>query len=300
MLSRGWSNTPLANLDRVRTDADGFCRVSGETDAGESYFGAGKRGIYYDSKNGDAFFSEHSILKFGRWLPDDLTVTVRIDRVVRPIPLFAKRVGGVVYTFRQMAYEAAFIHDEDFGEIVTTNRVAFSYDLAKGDWLPPYGAGEVADLTATCWKEITGYKTYEVPAGFKTVTNYLSHAEITFNGPDNGVCEVKPHELAGILIREAPDAGYSARLSRWYERRGENNSDKNRHYCFRIRTRRDAEGRIVSALYGKVYGDFRINDIAGIAFTYYLNPTPNDRNLEFDRKTNFNLTDGREPRDIAP
>lgn len=94
MLSRGWSNTPLANLDRVRTDADGFCRVSGETDAGESYFGAGKRGIYYDSKNGDAFFSEHSILKFGRWLPDDLTVTVRIDRVVRPIPLLAKRVGG--------------------------------------------------------------------------------------------------------------------------------------------------------------------------------------------------------------
>ena len=91
MLSRGWSNTPLANLDRVRTDADGFCRVSGETDAGESYFGAGKRGIYYDSKNGDVFFSEHSILKFGRWLPDDLTVTVR------PIPLFAKRGGGGLY-----------------------------------------------------------------------------------------------------------------------------------------------------------------------------------------------------------
>ena len=102
------------------------------------------------------------------------------------------------------------------------------------------------------------------------------------------------------LEGESPDAGYSARLSRWYERRGENNSDKGRHYCFRIRTRRDAEGRIVSALYGKVYGDFRINDLSGISFTYYLNPTPNDRNLEFDRKTNFNLTDGRDPKDIAP
>ena len=226
MLSRGWDNTPLPNLDCTQTDEDGLCRVSGNTDKGESYFGTEKRHGYYDSRQGRLHFSGRSILKFGRWLPDD--------------------------------------------------------------------------LTATCWKEITGYKTYEVPAGFKTVTNYLSHAEITFNGPDNGVCEVKPHELAGILIREAPDAGYSARLSRWYERRGENNSDKNRHYCFRIRTRRDAEGRIVSALYGKVYGDFRINDLAGIAFTYYLNPTPNDRNLEFDRKTNFNLTDGREPKDIAP
>lgn len=56
----------------------------------------------------------------------------------------------------------------------------------------------------------------------------------------------------------------------------------------------------MSALYGKVYGDFRVNELRGVSFTYYLNPTPNDRNLEFDRKTNFNLTDGREPRDIAP
>ena len=300
MLSRGWDNTPLPNLDCAQTDVDGLCRVSGNTDKGESYFGTEKRHGYYDSRQGRLHFSGRSILKFGRWLPDDLTVTVRIDRIVRPIPLFAKRVGGVVYTKPLTPREPWCPSPYLYKDVVTTNRVAFSYDLAKGDWLPPYGAGEVADLTATCWKEITGYKTYEVPAGFKTVTNYLSHAEITFNGPDNGVCEVKPHELAGILIREAPDAGYSAGLSRWYERRGENNSDKNRHYCFRIRTRRDAEGRIVSALYGKVYGDFRINDLSGIAFTYYLNPTPNDRNLEFDRKTNFNLTDGRDPKDIAP
>ena len=300
MLSRGWDNTPRPNLDRVRTDADGFCRVSGETDAGESYFGARKRGDYYDAKGGRLYFSGRSILKFGRWLPDDLTVTVRLDRVVRPIPLFAKRVGGVAYKYGKRRYDSAFVSDVDFREIVTTNRVAFSYDLARGDWLPPYGAGEVADLTATCWKEITGYKTYEVPAGFKTVTNYLSHAAITFNGPDNGVCEVTPHELAGILIREAPDAGYSASLSRWYERRGENNSDKNRHYCFRIRTRRDAEGRIVSALYGKVYGDFRVNELRGISFTYYLNPTPNDRNLEFDQKTNLNRVDKAYPRYFKP
>ena len=94
MLSRGWGNTPLPNLDCAQTDVDGLCRVSGNTDKGESYFGTEKRHGYYDSRQGRLHFSEHSILKFGRWLPDDLTVTVRLDRVVRPIPLFAKRVGG--------------------------------------------------------------------------------------------------------------------------------------------------------------------------------------------------------------
>jgi hypothetical protein len=40
------------------------------------------------------------------------------------------------------------------------------------------------------------------------------------------------------------------------------------------------------AHYGKIYGDF-------MNFTYYLNPTPNDRNVEFDPKRNLftNLKD---------
>ena len=149
MLSRGWDNTPLPNLDCAQTDVDGLCRVSGNTDKGESYFGTEKRHGYYDSRQGRLHFSGRSILKFGRWLPDDLTVTVRIDRIVRPIPLFAKRVGGVVYTKPLTPREPWCPSPYLYKDVVTTNRVAFSYDLAKGDWLPPYGAGEVADLTAT-------------------------------------------------------------------------------------------------------------------------------------------------------
>jgi hypothetical protein len=39
-------------------------------------------------------------------------------------------------------------------------------------------------------------------------------------------------------------------------------------------------GTVKSALYGKIYGDF-------MQFRYYLNPTPNDRNIEFDPKQNL-------------
>ncbi len=46
--------------------------------------------------------------------------------------------------------------------------------------------------------------------------------------------------------------------------------DDNRSFAFRIRTRRNERGEIIEAFY---------------------NPTPNDRNLEFDRKANLNRAD---------
>ena len=54
----------------------------------------------------------------------------------------------------------------------------------------------------------------------------------------------------------------------------------NHNYYFRVRTVLDGNGNVKSALYGKIYGDF-------MQFNYYLNPTPNDRNVEFDPKKNL-------------
>ena len=48
---------------------------------------------------------------------------------------------------------------------------------------------------------------------------------------------------------------------------------------------------IKKAYYGKIYGDFDLceikNALTNIEFLYYLNLTPNDRNLEWDMKTNL-------------
>jgi len=54
----------------------------------------------------------------------------------------------------------------------------------------------------------------------------------------------------------------------------------NRIYYFRVRTKMDENGNVVSAHYGKIYGDF-------MQFRYYFNPTPNDRNIEYDPKQNL-------------
>ena len=71
--------------------------------------------------------------------------------------------------------------------------------------------------------------------------------------------------------------------------------DKRRNFAFRIRTRRDGNGKITSAYYGKIYGDINFKKLFGVdteavaapSFLYYLNLTPNDRNLEWDMKTNL-------------
>ena len=60
----------------------------------------------------------------------------------------------------------------------------------------------------------------------------------------------------------------------------ETNWDLNRNYFFRVHTVLDENGNIKSVLYGKIYGDF-------LKFSYYLNPTPNDRSVEFDPKQNI-------------
>lgn len=45
--------------------------------------------------------------------------------------------------------------------------------------------------------------------------------------------------------------------------------------------------RIVDETHTPLMGDFSLNGLGGVNFTYYFNPVPNDRNLEFDPKKNL-------------
>ena len=100
----------------------------------------------------------------------------------------------------------------------------------------------------------------------------------------------------GIRIRQAPESRYHNGYSIWRgvgkDLQCESSYDKDRDFCFRIRTERDDKGVIVKAWYGKIYGDMKIwagenYSVNGVSFLYYLNPTSLDRNLEWDMKTNL-------------
>ena len=121
---------------------------------------------------------------------------------------------------------------------------------------------------------------------------------VKFIGNGNGLVEVATPPTAWLKIRHAPEEGYRQDYVCWKERSKDlsraSNFDAKRNFAFRIRTERDEDGRITSAYYGKIYGDIcfkklvgeNVEAVASPCFQYYLNPAPNDRNLEWDMKNN--------------
>lgn len=151
------------------------------------------------------------------------------------------------------------------------------FDLMLGDWVAPYGRG--------------GHKDILFKKSFSGTSNndYNSKLVVSFPNPTDGIQEFglsMPNNQGSYLRspHEAPAEGYSPMLVRENSatpgKSAQFDYDEKKNYFFRVRTVLDENGKIKSALYGKIYGDF-------MQFTYYLNPTPNDRNVEFDPKQNL-------------
>jgi hypothetical protein len=138
-------------------------------------------------------------------------------------------------------------------------------------------------------------------------------AKIIFPNPLDGLQATElPKEYSNSAFkwpRLAPEAGYQPEFeahTAWFP----NNQNRppiqtyneNQNYFLRVRTVKK-DGLIISALYGKIRGglglDPRGSKLCGFGFTYYLNPTPLDRNIEWDPKQNIftNLEFLEKPRD---
>jgi hypothetical protein len=122
----------------------------------------------------------------------------------------------------------------------------------------------------------------------KSPLDYEYTLKLTFSNRGDGIQEFDvPLEQRGSALRsphEAPEQGYQPKLTRVNVSHPPETArmdyDPKRNYFMRVRTALDEHGNVKSALYGKIYGDF-------MQFSYYLNPTPNDRNVEFDPKQNL-------------
>jgi hypothetical protein len=146
-----------------------------------------------------------------------------------------------------------------------------------GDWVSPNGKGVSTDII------FTG------KLNRKDRNDFDYKLTVSFPKPDDGIQEfIVPDAEKGSGLRsphEAPTNGYQTAVVKTMSHHPgqgakDDMNDPNRNYFFRVRTVKDHEGNIVSAHYGKIYGDF-------MQFSYYLNPTPNDRNIEFDLKQNL-------------
>lgn len=221
------------------------------------------------------WYETHSGLRFkhiikGRWEPWNPVVTAIVRRVANPIPMYMKRVET---------------------KIPVTNSPC-GYDLVIGDWTAPYGRGLSADFVFTIIGHDNGMKDYE------------SHLSLDLKKCMDGIQRLASDNTrsAFLLCRIAPEngyehtwenaVGYSVKSNGFYETQGGTFADpayKRWGYAFRVRSVTNERGKIVESFYGKVLGPiifFNCTD-RYLQFTYYLNPTPNDRNMEFDPKRNL-------------
>ena len=293
---KAWTESAPEYVDKKTTNENGFCHVAGETNTGETGVNIHypPRGYYPNSFRVRQMFTLKPILPLMHWRPTDIVITATLYRIERPMPLFVKKAFGKFDVDWKMVGDAG------------TN-IVLRYDFLAGDWLPPVGKGIVADMTVRA-KMTTSWhvRKWQVIDGSERVRKrqfYEMMTEFEFDGEGNGVVRKIAPSNAGVFIRTADVEGYARAFSKSAGRRkkivgpnvyGENYSDVNADAChvFRIRSKFDEQGNLKEAYYGKVYGDFQLrgtwkDGCDGVSFLYYLNPTPNDRNLEWDTKNNL-------------
>jgi hypothetical protein len=275
------SNAPVsgAHVRIAFIDKDTHMQAmqNGDTDANGTFVGSGYSDIklnadlrkdgYYLSGAGVIFYDVTN----GNWLPWNPTVKTIMRPVGKPVALYVRRVDVGIPRL-----------DEPCG-----------YDLEAGDWVAPYGKGMEKDLILTIHQEWHGLSDYDV------------QGELAFKSPPDGLQESTVPDIGKNSVfkweRQAPENGYELeqelRNACFPDGSGKKpvrsfkSQDVWQGYFFRVRTV-EQDGKIVSAHYGKIRGGIAVfpDNTSGkpkIVFTFYYNPTPNDRNLEWDTKRNL-------------
>jgi len=239
--------------------------LAGQTGSGGEFVAAQKtvglvgggvtKGGYYKTSYDTSFFGNGET---------SAIVSVILKERKSPIPMYAKEVTV---------------------ELPNTN-VWYGYDLVVGDWVYPAGKGMTNDLLL----RRRGYWTNNV--------NYEFLIDLSFSSPSDGLVDA-PGSGDGSDLRsqqEAPATGYQNEKA-WYRRYHggfTSNCREDMNYYMRVRSVANAQGDVMSALYGKIYGD-----VGYQRFTYYLNPD-GTRNVEFDPRKNLFPTPGGRGQISAP
>ncbi len=261
----------------LRTDTNGQCLVvgrgftfmSGRVTASNHY------PTYYKIALGD----RGKAIESGRWTVDAETLVLK--RIRNPVPMYAGRLS--------------------LAPALANPGVPVSYDFVMGDWLPPHGKGQNADVVLVYEKRILRSTTVVQKArpddARKQVDRTVEHPldwdeswKIEMPNRGDGLVKAKQNQSSALHSDyHAPADGYESSLSLFANRRQEKlgwpgkqetNIDEEALYYIRMRTELDEHGTVKKAWYGKIYGE--INKDPG----FYVNPD-GARNVEFDPSRNL-------------
>ena len=107
------------------------------------------------------------------------------------------------------------------------------------------------------------------------------------NNPCAGAYEMKADSFSELkTIYEAETNAVFSSLLKYTFKRGKKGNERNEladgsYLVFRTRTKIDKDGKLLSAHYGMIVGNWRFCEKGGMAIEgLRFNPTPNDTNLE--------------------
>lgn len=237
-------------------------------------------------------------------MPWNPTVPIILKKIGKPVPMYV-RTGN-----RDARY-------------FPSQGVEYGFDLIADDWVAPDGKGTISDIMMKSELFVKDANSHDV--------------KLTVRFPNRGDGWIPITKLEGAesqlkYPREAPMEGYREEpliLAAQIHRLNSGELPKGGHpygYIFRTRTILDENGSVVSAFHSKIidsnlnppiderrfknpilFGgspgdaeDERIRKGCFFAMDYYLNPNPDDRTLEFDRKTNLAREAEREAAAFAP
>lgn len=205
-------------------------------------------------------------VKKNDWAGRKFPLQITLNKKINLEPMYAKNTYGAQDHLK-----------------VPVLKTPVGYDLEKGDWVAPYGKGQISDF-------IFSFKIRFVSRG-----DWDASYTLTFSNENDGIQEYLPVAEAGIRSfynwpYEAPLDGYKKEImwsaKNYTERqdiKSKSDPKKNRQYIFRVRTKTDQNNKITEAKYGKISGDISVWGDGSIAFTYYFNPSGN-RSLAYDWK----------------
>ncbi len=211
---------------------------------------------YYKSAWGYMFTGRNALLN--RYTPWGDVRTLTLRKVAEPV------AGKIVSTKQKPLWKTVPRFDAPVG-----------FDLLKSDWVSPYGKGVKADFILAAKKQEDG-KVSEYTIRFKKEGDGIQKYQI-------------PKEITSAFKwpYKAPLTGYDSELKKVIGYRGVTVREEERirnpeeiGYIFRIRTVYDKDGEIVSAFYGKIWGEILVHPKGMFQLGGWLNTDSHSRSLE--------------------
>lgn len=257
---QGWGTVSKSSPVDIKSDENGFCEAKGRTVSEFTFFVTAEG--YYKSYPRVFEKAQNYNKLLNRWEPWPCELTVRLKKIKDPVPMCVKSTD--------------WMNVPDVGRSV-------GFDLEVGDWVSPYGKGKVSDFI------------FNLTARFKSPFDSEAKYEMTFSNPLDGIQEFKADPKDQSVFKYpylAPQAGYLNEMSRFEFNKIDKHGDgayktdmqENREYFYRVRTKTDAQGNIISANYGYLTSELAVQRFKGgrIKFTYYFNPDNKSRSLEYN------------------